>query len=264
MSKTSMPANFLKSTALPSITGFEASGPMSPSPSTAVPFVITATRFARASGCGPRPDRPRSLRRPRPRRACRRAPGPAGCQRLGRLDFELTRPRIAVIEQRARFQVLRDVVRHPYSAPHLVVSYGLDSPCARLAPSASTPLRRAGRFPMNLRHRLKNWRNPHNETRLHLAALVAALRLLDRRIQLRPAKGPFPGVGARSSSIGRYCSIADKVDILLGGNHRIDWVHHLSVRRHARPVAIGAGRRLPRVRRRRDHRPRRLARLRAP
>ena len=25
---------------------------------------------------------------------------------------------------------------------------------------------------MSLRHRIKNWRNPHNETRLHLAALT--------------------------------------------------------------------------------------------
>ena len=47
MSNTSMPANFLNRTALPSITGFEASGPMSPSPRTAVPFEITATRFWR-------------------------------------------------------------------------------------------------------------------------------------------------------------------------------------------------------------------------
>ncbi len=48
MSNTSMPANFLNRTALPSITGLEASGPISPSPSTAVPFDTTATRFWRA------------------------------------------------------------------------------------------------------------------------------------------------------------------------------------------------------------------------
>ena len=47
MSNTSMPANFLNRTALPSITGFEASGPMSPRPSTAVPLESTATRFWR-------------------------------------------------------------------------------------------------------------------------------------------------------------------------------------------------------------------------
>ena len=47
MSNTSMPANFLNSTALPSITGLEASGPMLPRPSTAVPLESTATRFWR-------------------------------------------------------------------------------------------------------------------------------------------------------------------------------------------------------------------------
>jgi hypothetical protein len=45
MSKQSMLANFLNRTALPSITGFEASAPMLPRPSTAVPFEITATRL---------------------------------------------------------------------------------------------------------------------------------------------------------------------------------------------------------------------------
>ena len=47
MSIESMLANFLNRTALPSITGFEASAPMSPRPSTAVPFEITATRLPR-------------------------------------------------------------------------------------------------------------------------------------------------------------------------------------------------------------------------
>ena len=45
ISKTSMSAKILKSRPLPSITGFEASGPISPSPKTAVPFEITATKF---------------------------------------------------------------------------------------------------------------------------------------------------------------------------------------------------------------------------
>ena len=48
MSNTSMPANFLNRTALPSITGLPASGPILPRPSTAVPFETTATRLARA------------------------------------------------------------------------------------------------------------------------------------------------------------------------------------------------------------------------
>ena len=41
----STPANSLNSTHLPSITGRAASGPISPSPNTAVPSVITATMF---------------------------------------------------------------------------------------------------------------------------------------------------------------------------------------------------------------------------
>ena len=47
-SKTSIPANFLNNTPLPSITGFEANGPISPKPRTAVPLVMTPTKLARA------------------------------------------------------------------------------------------------------------------------------------------------------------------------------------------------------------------------
>ena len=47
MSNTSMPANFLNRTALPSITGLLASGPILPRPRTAVPLEITATRLPR-------------------------------------------------------------------------------------------------------------------------------------------------------------------------------------------------------------------------
>ncbi len=43
--KASTPASSLKSMALPSMTGMAASGPMSPSPRTAVPSVTTATAF---------------------------------------------------------------------------------------------------------------------------------------------------------------------------------------------------------------------------
>ena len=45
MSKTSMSAKILNNSPLPSITGLEASGPISPKPSTAVPLEITATRL---------------------------------------------------------------------------------------------------------------------------------------------------------------------------------------------------------------------------
>ncbi len=47
-SNTSMSANFLNRQALPSMTGLPARGPMAPSPSTAVPLVMTATRLPRA------------------------------------------------------------------------------------------------------------------------------------------------------------------------------------------------------------------------
>lgn len=71
---------------------------------------------------------------------------------------------------------------------------------------------------------LRKRANPDNQTRLHLAQLI----------QRRPgqiAVGPytygrpkvrFPESGARLV-IGRYGSIADGVEILLGGNHRTDW-----------------------------------------
>ena len=61
-----MPANFLNSTALPSITGLAASGPMSPRPSTAVPLVTTATRLPRLVAEGGRGVGRRSPRRPQP------------------------------------------------------------------------------------------------------------------------------------------------------------------------------------------------------
>ena len=48
ISKTSIPANFLNRTPLPSITGFEANGPILPKPSTAVPLVMTPTKLLRA------------------------------------------------------------------------------------------------------------------------------------------------------------------------------------------------------------------------
>ena len=48
MSNTSTSAKRLNSTALPSITGFEASAPRLPSPRIDVPLLMTATRFPRA------------------------------------------------------------------------------------------------------------------------------------------------------------------------------------------------------------------------
>ncbi len=71
---------------------------------------------------------------------------------------------------------------------------------------------------------LKRRFNPDNQTRLHLAGLVARR---PGQIAIGPftygrPKVRFPESGARLT-IGRYGSIADGVEILLGGNHRLDW-----------------------------------------
>lgn len=75
---------------------------------------------------------------------------------------------------------------------------------------------------MGLRHRLKNWRNPHNQTRLHLARVANRYGYEIGEFSYGRPKVRFPESG-KKLTIGRYCSIADKVEILLGGNHRTDW-----------------------------------------
>lgn len=72
-------------------------------------------------------------------------------------------------------------------------------------------------------HRLRERRNPHNETRLHLARLARRYGFEIGPYSYGRPKVRFPESGARLT-IGPYCSIADKVEILLGGNHRTDWV----------------------------------------
>jgi acetyltransferase-like isoleucine patch superfamily enzyme len=76
---------------------------------------------------------------------------------------------------------------------------------------------------MNLRHRLKNWSNPHNLTRLHLAKLSARYGFEIGDFTYGAPKVRFADMGAKLT-IGRYGSIADGVEILLGGNHRLDFV----------------------------------------
>lgn len=73
-----------------------------------------------------------------------------------------------------------------------------------------------------LRRLTQRLRNPHGLTRLHHARDIARHgdvigddsygRLMIRRW----------GEGARLT-VGRFCSIADGVTVLLGGNHRTDW-----------------------------------------
>ncbi len=75
-----------------------------------------------------------------------------------------------------------------------------------------------------LRGLLRHSFNPHNQTRLHLAHLVARRpgQIVAGPFTYGRPKVRFPESGARLS-IGRYGSIADGVEILLGGNHRTDW-----------------------------------------
>lgn len=71
--------------------------------------------------------------------------------------------------------------------------------------------------------RLRNWRNPDNRTAVHLAALSRRYGFrIGHHTYGRP-KVRFPETGA-GLTIGPYGSIADRVEILLGGDHRTDWV----------------------------------------
>ena len=97
----SMSLKRLNSSALPSITGLPASGPMSPKPSTAVPFVTTATRLPRAGeavrlvGVGlDGAARRRHAGRVRQGQVALRA------ARLGRRDLQLPRRPPAVVFER--------------------------------------------------------------------------------------------------------------------------------------------------------------------
>ena len=76
---------------------------------------------------------------------------------------------------------------------------------------------------MTFVHRIRNWRNPHNLTSVHLAGLVRRYGYAVGDHSYGRPKIRFPQRD-RPLAIGRFCSIADKVEILLGGNHRTDWV----------------------------------------
>jgi acetyltransferase-like isoleucine patch superfamily enzyme len=70
---------------------------------------------------------------------------------------------------------------------------------------------------------LKTWRNPHNQTAVHLAHLARRYGFEIGAYSYGRPRVRFPESG-RHLAIGRYCSIADRVEILLGGDHRTDWV----------------------------------------
>lgn len=75
---------------------------------------------------------------------------------------------------------------------------------------------------MGLLQRLRRGRNPLNETRLHLAKQARRYGFSIGCYSYGRPKVRFPESGRRLT-IGRYCSIADRVEILLGGDHRLDW-----------------------------------------
>lgn len=79
-------------------------------------------------------------------------------------------------------------------------------------------------LPQGPRSFLRRRLNPDNQARLHLAHLIARRpgQIVVGRYTYGRPKVRFPESGARLT-IGRYGSIADGVEILLGGNHRTDW-----------------------------------------
>lgn len=75
---------------------------------------------------------------------------------------------------------------------------------------------------MTLWQRLRRGGNPNNQTAIYLASLARRWGHEIGAYSYGHPKVRFSETGAKLR-IGRYCSIADKVEILLGGNHRLDW-----------------------------------------
>lgn len=69
---------------------------------------------------------------------------------------------------------------------------------------------------------LRRWYNPFGETRLHLVKLVRKYGFEIGEFTYGCPKVRFAAPGRRLT-IGRFCSIADRVEIYLGGNHRYEW-----------------------------------------
>ena len=65
--------------------------------------------------------------------------------------------------------------------------------------------------------------NPHNLTRVHLARLAGKHGFSIGDHSYGAPKLRFASSGAKLR-IGKYCSIADNVEIFLGGNHRTDFL----------------------------------------
>ncbi len=69
---------------------------------------------------------------------------------------------------------------------------------------------------------MKRWRNPRNETRIFLARQIRRHGFSVGAHSYGHPKVRFADQGHRLA-IGRFCSIADKVEILLGGGHHLHW-----------------------------------------
>jgi acetyltransferase-like isoleucine patch superfamily enzyme len=78
-------------------------------------------------------------------------------------------------------------------------------------------------MPGQLRKRLASYRNPRNLTRLHLAHYVRRYGFEIGDHSYGAPKIRWWGEKARLT-MGRFCSIADHVEIFLGGNHHTEWV----------------------------------------
>ena len=107
-----MPANFLNRTALPSITGLAASGPILPRPSTAVPLVTTATRLPAPciGGLGRIGDD--GLAGGGDARRIGERQIALGGERLGRRDLKFSGARVGMVDQRAGFEIGRNFRLH--------------------------------------------------------------------------------------------------------------------------------------------------------
>jgi acetyltransferase-like isoleucine patch superfamily enzyme len=76
---------------------------------------------------------------------------------------------------------------------------------------------------LRLLDRLRNWPARSVETRHHLSAEIRHRGFRIGEYSYGRPKIRFAETGA-PLTIGRYCSIADRVEIFLGGNHRTAWV----------------------------------------
>lgn len=75
---------------------------------------------------------------------------------------------------------------------------------------------------MSLRKKIRRFKNPHNLTRIHLARLIGKGRAEIGDFTYGRPRVRFSDGGRLT--MGRFCSIADGVEIFLGGNHRPDFV----------------------------------------